>query len=383
MRVRSRRYRERMRASQRSNGTASERRTRPEPGTGEHRPTRVRRRRRHVAAVTVAGAALLAGVLAGCTATGGSSADAPAVQEQAARSGVEQLQGEAAFDASGDGGGDGGSSAVEEADRSVVTTGEVAITVDDPIEAAADAAEITRGAGGRVDSRIEHPATDTQPASASLTLRIPADVLDAVLEELRDLGDATSVSMQASDVTAQHQDLDARIAALTTSIGRMTALMAVADDVGDLIAVESELTARQAELDGLTQQRDQLDDLVAYSTVTVGFSTVETAPAPAPDGFLGGLLAGWNGLLVFLGLLGIALGVILPWALAALVVAAVVIAVVRLVRGRSERRRARTGHEAPASDADPGHAGRPGAEEAGAGEPSERSGAPAGTAPRA
>ena len=62
--------------------------------------------------------------------------------------------------------------------RDVITTGSVSITVEDPIRAAHDAVTITEQADGRIDSRTENPGTDNQPASASLTLRIPATALD-------------------------------------------------------------------------------------------------------------------------------------------------------------------------------------------------------------
>lgn len=224
------------------------------------------------------------------------------------------------------------------AERSVITTAWISVTVDDPIESAESAAGIAEQAGGRIDSRNETPATDTQPPSASLTMRIPADELDAVIDELRELGTVNSVSMNASDVTQQRQDLDARIEALTASVDRLRELLATATSIADLIAIESELTTRQAELDSLTQQRDQLVDQVDLSTITLDLVTEEVAPEAAPDDFWSGLLAGWGALVAFAGWLGVAFGVMLPWLLSALVIAAIVVAI---VAGASRTRRAR------------------------------------------
>ena len=130
------------------------------------------------------------------------------------------VEGEAADGAAG------GAAEAQLVERSVITTGWVSITVDDPIVSAEDAADIAEQAGGRVDSRNESPGTDTQPASASLTLRIPADELDAFVDELRELGAVNSVSMNAADVTQQRKDLDARIEALTASVDRLQQLLA-------------------------------------------------------------------------------------------------------------------------------------------------------------
>lgn len=232
-----------------------------------------------------------------------------------------------------------------EADRSVITTGWMSVTVDDPIATAEEAADIAERAGGRIDSRTETPATDTQPPSASLTMRVPSDELTGVVDELRELGTVNSVSMNASDVTQQRQDLDARIEALTASVDRLQELLSTATSITDLIAIESELTTRQAELDSLTQQRDWLVDQVDYSTLSLELVTEEVAPNPAPDDFWSGLAAGWAALVAFASWLGVAFGVLLPWVLAALLVAAIAVTIVIA----STRRRRRQETDAPAS----------------------------------
>ncbi|MFD5866412.1 DUF4349 domain-containing protein [Agromyces sp. NPDC127015] len=279
-------------------------------------------------APAAASAAIIALLLAGCSMGGGSSTPGVAEPDMPA-----PAQG-------GDAGADGGSADEARAepdavDRSVITTGWIAVTVDDPIDAAEEAAAIVDRAGGRTESRTEQPGTDASPPSAHLVLRVPAAELDGVVDEIRDLGRVDSVSMQASDVTQQRTDLDARIEALSASVDRLEQLLAEAETIADLIAIESELTTRQAELDSLTQQRDQLVDQVDYSTLTLDLATVEAAPAPAPDDFWSGVVAGWTALVGFLSSLAVALGVLLPWFAVLLVIAAVVTLVVVLAaRGR-------------------------------------------------
>ncbi|WP_448810738.1 DUF4349 domain-containing protein [Agromyces bauzanensis] len=293
-------------------------------------------------APVAAAAAITALLLAGCSAGGSSDTGAPAVEAPTGGVAPEpQVDGESAD--------------AQFADRSVITTGWMSITVDDPIATAEDVAQLAERAGGRVDNRSETPGTGTQQPRASLTLRIPADELDGVVEDLRGLGTVTSVSMDASDVTQQRQDLDARIEALTASVDRLRELLATATTVTDLIAIESELTTRQAELDSLTQQRDWLVDQVDFSTLTVELVTEAVAPDPVPDDFWSGVVAGWNALVAFATWLGVAVGVLLPW-LGVLVVAAaiVVVVVVLATRGRRHRGPAPTAttpqHEASRND---------------------------------
>jgi len=285
-------------------------------------------RRRLVPAA--AAAALLALLLAGCSMGAGQS-DSPAMEPGVAGPQAPVTEGEDATGGTAD-----GDQAAD--DRSVITTGWVSITVDDPVDVAQQAVDLTEQRGGRVDSRSETPGTDTQPASASLTLRIPSDDLDPFLAELRELGTVNSVSLHASDVTQQRNDLDGRIAALTASVDRLQQLLAQATTIADLIAIESELTTRQAELDSLTQQRDALVDQVDYSTITVELVTEGVAPDPLPDDFWSGVMAGWSALLGFATWLGVAVGVLLPWVLAALVIGAIVLVIVVLAtRGRRSK----------------------------------------------
>lgn len=218
--------------------------------------------------------------------------------------------------------------------RDVIITGMVSITVKDPIESVQDAVTITEQAGGRIDSRTENPATNNQPASANLTLRIPSDELDRTLEELKQLGTVNFVSLNASDITQQTQDLDARITSLQTSVDRLLSLMKDATNTTDLIAVENALAERQSELEGLQAQRDYLSDQVDFSTITLDLYSTGTVAPGTPNDFWDAIAAGWNALVAFLGTAIVAVGFALPWLLALGLVAAIAYLVIRLARKR-------------------------------------------------
>lgn len=281
-----------------------------------------------------AAAAITALLLAGCSIGAGEST-APSVDAPSGEVAPQPVPGQPDQQVAQDAAGGATESNAVSADRSVITTASVSITVDDPVASAEDAADLAEQAGGRIDSRTETPGTDSQQPSAQLVLRIPSDELDAFIDELRELGTVNSVSMNASDVTQQRQDLDGRIDALTASVDRLQELLATASTVPDLIAIESELTTRQAELDSLTQQRDYLVDQVDFSTITVDLVTQAVAPDPQPDDFWSGVLAGWAALTGFAAWVGVAFGVLLPWLVALLVIAAIVVLVIVLsTRGR-------------------------------------------------
>ena len=220
--------------------------------------------------------------------------------------------------------------------RDVVQTASMRITVTDPSEAADRAAVIVEDADGRVDSRTEDSGSGTGRALTSIVLRVPVAELDSVVRELKDLGTVEFAQTTAEDVTAQRVDLDARIAALQTSVDRLLAIMRDARDPEALITAEGALSQRQAELDSLRAQREALGDRVDYSTVDVTF-TAEQIGGPAPQqyqGFLGQVERGWDTLISVVGSAVLLLGLMLPW-LGVLVVGAVLCyGVIRLLGRR-------------------------------------------------
>jgi hypothetical protein len=80
-----------------------------------------------------------------------------------------------------------------------------------------------------------------------------------------------------------------------------------------MITIESALSERQAELDSLKSQQAYLNDQVSMSTITLELHSEGVVPAGAPDSFWGGIIAGWNALVVAANGFLIVLGVAIPW----------------------------------------------------------------------
>ena len=223
-----------------------------------------------------------------------------------------------------------------EVQRDVVKTATISITADNPGDAADRASAQVGDAGGRIDSRTEYGGSALDPARITLTLRVPADKLDGVMDGLKGLGTVQSLDMQTEDVTSQRVDLDARIKALQTSVDRLLAIMRDARDPSALIEAESALSQRQADLDSLRAQRAALGEQISYSTITVDLVAGETG-GPAPEeyrGFLGQMERGWDALVDTGSNLLLLVGLLLPWIGAAIVGLAVLFGLYRLVRLR-------------------------------------------------
>ena len=266
-----------------------------------------------------------------------------AVAAMAGCSGSADSASEAVYDAAAaevDSGGDA-VTAFRADERSVIITGSMYMTVEDPIAAADQAAGIVQQAGGRIDARSETAPDERNGGSASLTLRIPTDDLDAVVDDLRELGTVDQFSTDSYDVTTEVTDLEAQISTLRASTARIQALLVEAKDISDIIKLESELDGRQVNLESLEARQRGLDDQVSMSTINMSLTTEPVVIVDdSPETFWDGLVSGWNGLVAFIAGALVVLGVLLPWIAVVGLIAVAAIVALRATRSRAARRAA-------------------------------------------
>jgi hypothetical protein len=132
---------------------------------------------------------------------------------------------------------------------------------------------------------------------------------------------------------------------LRSSITRLLALQDQAATVDDLIALETAISDRQAELESLEAQQRYLADQVGLSTITLVLGSNEVAPIDEPDTFLSGLVTGWEALVTFGSGLLVLFGLLLPWLV---VLGLIAFAIVMIVRRATRRRPAAPAHDAEA-----------------------------------
>ena len=157
---------------------------------------------------------------------------------------------------------------------------------------------------------------------STITISVPTADLDATLDQLAKLGKVHSRNASTDDVTAQYVDTEARVKTMQASVDRVRALMSQATKLGDVVALEAELSRRQADLEATQSQLAALKDSVALSPVEVRLSTDEQVLQQADDstGFLAGLKAGWGAFTGSVTVLLTALGAVLPFAVVAALV---------------------------------------------------------------
>lgn len=235
------------------------------------------------------------------------------------------------------------------ADRSVIYTVDLVVETDD-VRAARDQAEsIAARFGGYVQSEgtygVPNPplgndidgSTSPYPSAdeqATLVLRVPAERYERAVDELEAIGDTVSRNRSAQDVTDEVVDVEARIETQQASIDRLQTLLGEATKIGDILAIETELTSRIAELESLQARQEQLGSLTQLATLTVTFVPPQTVVEEG-SGFFAGLAAGWDAFVRAIEVGLTALGVMLPF-LAALAAVGVPLLVWLVRRNRRQ-----------------------------------------------
>lgn len=111
--------------------------------------------------------------------------------------------------------------------------------------------------------------------NAYLTLRIPAEQADFFVEKVGEVSNITSTTEDVDDVTLQYVATESRITALTTEETRLLELLAKAENMEDLLLIESRLTDVRTELEEYTSQLRIFDNLVNYATIRLHVSEVK------------------------------------------------------------------------------------------------------------
>jgi Domain of unknown function (DUF4349) len=171
------------------------------------------------------------------------------------------------------------------------------------------------GNGGPVDPGPLKDGSEPFAGSGTLTLSVPADKLDIALDQLAKIGTVLQRISSSQDVTSQYVDTQSRLKTMRASVERVRALMAQAKDLGQVVALESEMSRREADLESLESQMDALRNSVDRSTLTVSLSTPSSIEPATTNGFLAGLRSGWAAFTSSAAGLFTAVGALLPFAL--------------------------------------------------------------------
>jgi uncharacterized protein DUF4349 len=138
--------------------------------------------------------------------------------------------------------------------------------------------------GGFVVQSFASQGSGNRIAEGSLVLRIPAESYDAALSRLRGLGKVESLEESGQDVSKEFVDLNARIRQLRAVEAQLLQLLEQANDVPAALAVQSQLSQVQLDLEQARGRLQYLDNRVAFATISMSMHELVVVP-PKGDGF--------------------------------------------------------------------------------------------------
>ena len=163
--------------------------------------------------------------------------------------------------------------------------------------------QFVQAAGGRVKESHTNNAAKTV-RSATYTFHVPAANYTSFIENISSLEHLLSLNESSDDVTRQYLDTEARIKSLTIQKERLEEFLTRAENVEDLIALQERLSNIQYEIESFTTSKMAMDELVAFSTITISVQEVKEIVEPTPENFLSKLSqafkGGWENTLHFL-----------------------------------------------------------------------------------
>ena len=167
---------------------------------------------------------------------------------------------------------------LQDAQRDVISTASMSIEVDVVPEAAASVRMIADANGGFIENLSTSGVGSQQ--SASITLRVPQDRFDTVVEQLSRLGDVPNQHISSEDVTEEFIDLKARLNASTREEQSLLDLLARANSVADVLGIERELSRVRSQIERLQGQINFLQSRIDLSTIYISLFSSASAGSP-------------------------------------------------------------------------------------------------------
>ena len=111
--------------------------------------------------------------------------------------------------------------------------------------------------------------------SASLTVRIPSEDVDAFTQEMSGISNVVRSNKNLEDVTLRYTDTENRVKALETEQARLLELMEMAETMADLLEIEARLTDVRYELENYSSQLRGYDNRIDYATIYLNIEEVQ------------------------------------------------------------------------------------------------------------
>ena len=229
----------------------------------------------------------------------------------------------------------------------IIYTADMTLETRDFDQASDALAALVTSLGGYFESRELNQGGTYR--SVYCVIRVPASRFTEFLEQAGEVAHMTYRNEYSQNVSEAYYDLEARLTTQRTKLSRLQELLAKAENMADIITIESAIADTELQIEYLTGSLRKYDNLIDYSTVNLSLREVyrlsneEVTPVTFGErlasAFQRGLDRGIDNLEDFV------ISIARNW-LTLIVWAAVIAAAVVLIRRRIRKRRAEKGSAA-------------------------------------
>jgi len=284
------------------------------------------RRRRQIATLLLVALVALAGCSgSGNAGDGGDAATGLSGGNDVGREADAEAPQQAGSGGDGGGGDAAGGSAADGVDgRAVIRTGSMELEVERFEGARRNLTAAVETRGGYVSDTEEqlHRRGNDTFTTGTVVVRVPRENFTSMMDAARTEGTVLREETNSQDVTDRLVDLEARLENLRAERDRLRELYRNASDTEDVLAVEERLSDVQGEIERVEAQKQQLEDRVAYSRITIDLREPEPEREYEPPSqwydtpIVEAFLESVNGVVVVAQALVVAIAFMLPYMLA-------------------------------------------------------------------
>jgi hypothetical protein len=159
-----------------------------------------------------------------------------------------------------------------EADKKIIKNGNLSLKVDNADKAGASVTKIAKDNGGEVASS-NFRQSGTNVKSGSITVKVPVANFEKTFSDLKKVASLVlTESTSGNDVTEQYVDLQAQLKNKQTEEDAFTRIMAQAQKIDDILAVQRELSRVRGQIEQFQGRIKYLDSQTNMSTITVSLT---------------------------------------------------------------------------------------------------------------
>ena len=182
--------------------------------------------------------------------------------------------------------------------RSIIYTGWMSLETDDIDLTINKIKQVISSSNGYVDNISVDKSEKFE--YGYITVRVPQDQFSNVVQSIENLGELKNKNISNNDITDQLFDLKIRIENAKATEARFLQILDKAVNISDILQIEQELNRIRTDIEILEGHINNLNNRVAYSSLTINVSkTIEDPLLPGMD-FFEAIRQGLNAMVILI-----------------------------------------------------------------------------------